>query len=213
MDAGTLTNAVAVSVSVLALTVSTLLAVRQLRTNRLSGQDTNHTQVLLSLNGEYRSDAFQASEEFVLDRLADEYDTELGIGRLPSEARRHVRRVGHYYADYGMLAALPTVDSDRIVGVVHFRVREAWSVLEPFVQAERRARGNTYWRYFEHLACLAAVVDKEKMLADQRLLSVEKLEADRIAAIRAAAPTRTGRIDRPAPQASVSQSPAELDRH
>jgi hypothetical protein len=190
MDAGTLTNAFALSVSVLALSVSTLMAVRQLRTTRASGQDSNHTQVLLRLNGEYRSDEFQESEEFVLDRLADEHDPALGIARLPSKARRHVRRVGHYYADYGMLAALPTVDSDRIVGVVHFRVREAWSVLEPYVLAERRARGNFYWRYFEHLACLAAVVDKEKLLAGQRLLCSDSLGADGVAAIRSAAPAR-----------------------
>jgi len=190
MDAGTLTNAVALSVSVLALTMSTLLALRQLRTTRASGQDANHTQVLLRLNGEYRTDEFQASEEFVLERLAEEHDPELGIGRLPAEARRHVRRVGHYYADYGMLAALPTVDSDRIVGVVHFRVREAWVALEPYVKAERRDRGNSYWRYFEHLACLAAVVDKEALLANQRLLRVDSLEADRIAVLRRAATSR-----------------------
>jgi hypothetical protein len=191
MDTGTLTNAVALSVSVLALTMSTLLAIRQLRTTRAAGQDSNHTQVLLRLNGEYRTDEFQASEEFVLERLAEEHDPGLGIGRLPSEARRHARRVGHYYADYGMLSALPTVDSDRIVGVVHFRVREAWVALEPYVRAERRERGsNSYWRYFEHLACLAAVVDKERLLADQRLLSVEGLEADRVAVLRRAATSR-----------------------
>ncbi|WP_433730116.1 hypothetical protein ACQP2Y_19225 [Actinoplanes sp. CA-051413] len=151
---------------------------------------SNHTQVLLRLNGEYRTDEFQASEEFVLDRLAEAHDPELGIARLPSEARRHVRRVGHYYADYGMLAALPTIDSDRIVGVVHFRVREAWAVLEPYTRAERRIRGNSYWRYFEHLACLAAVVDKEKLLSDQRLMCCESLGADAVAAIRSASVVR-----------------------
>jgi hypothetical protein len=190
MDAGTLTNAVALSVSMLALTMSTVLAVRQLRTTRATGQDSNHTQVLLRLNGEYRTDEFQASEEFVLDRLADTHDPELGIGRLPSEARRHVRRVGHYYADYGMLAALPTVDSDRIVGVVHFRVREAWAALEPYTRAERRIRGNSYWRYFEHLACLAAVVDKEKLLSEQRLMCCAELGADAVASIRSASVSR-----------------------
>lgn len=191
MDAGTVTNVIALSVSVLALTLSTALAVRQLRTTRASGRDANHTQVLLRLNGEYRGDEFQESEEYVLDRLAAEHDPELGIDLLPAEARRHVRRVGHYYADYGMLAALPTVDSERIVGVVHYRVRAAWAALEPWVRAERRARGSaTYWRYFEHLACLATVVDKPGLIAGQRLLSIDELEPDRVAAIRATASRR-----------------------
>ena len=186
MDAGTLTNTIALSVSVLALTISTVLAVRQIRSTRASGRDANHTQVLLRLNGEYRSDEFQESEEYVLEHLAEEHDPELGTSRLPSEARRHVRRVGHYYADYGMLATLPTVDSERIVGVVHFRVREAWAALEPWIRAERRSRGSTtYWRYFEHLACLATVVDKPRLIAGRRLLSVDELEPERRAAIHA----------------------------
>lgn len=197
MDPGTLTNAVAVSVSVLALAMTTALAVRQLRTTSASGRDANHTQVLLRLNGEYRTDEFQASEDYVLGRLAEEHDPALGIGRLPAAARWHVRRVGHYYADYGMLAALPMVDSDRIVGVVHFRVREAWLALEPYIRAERRARGNSYWCYFEHLACLAAAVDKEQLIAKQGLLSVDALAADRLAVLRQAAAPGPGPVALP----------------
>ena len=61
-------------------------------------------------------------------------------------------------------------------------------------RAERRARGGTtYWRYFEHLACLATVVDKPKLIAGQRLLSVDKLEPERRAAIRATA-TRSAAV-------------------
>ncbi|AGZ45001.1 hypothetical protein [Actinoplanes friuliensis] len=169
MDVGALYNSITLSVSLTALAMSSVLTVRQLRTARTASQDANITQALLCLNGEYRSDEFRESEDFVLHRLAEECSSDLGVADLPFEARRHVCRVGHFYGDYGMLAALPTYDQARILGCVHYRVREAWSVLEPFAVAERQVRGNSYWSYFENLAFLATKVDKQQVLDSQGL--------------------------------------------
>ncbi len=167
MDAATMYNTVTLSTSLTALVISTLLAAHQIRTAGRSSHDANITHALLTLNGEYRSDAFRDSEDFVLNRLAAECSPKLGIADLPLEARRHVYRVGHFYADYGMLAALPTYDERRLLAVVHYRAREAWESLEPFLRAERKIRGNMYWSYFEHLALLASSANKLAILESQ----------------------------------------------
>jgi hypothetical protein len=65
MDVGALYNSITLSVSLTALAMSSVLTVRQLRTARTASQDANITQALLCLNGEYRSDEFRESEDFV----------------------------------------------------------------------------------------------------------------------------------------------------
>jgi|tagenome__1003787_1003787.scaffolds.fasta_scaffold20368058_2 hypothetical protein len=169
--AAVLVSLAALLVSLMTLTLSTVLTVRQLRiankqlrTTESSSQDNHVTTTILKLNAEYRSNTFQRSEDFVLHRLGRKHDSGLGISGLPLKARQHVVRVGHLYGDYGTVAALPTCDESRIVAQVHYRVREAWAVLEPYINTERRIHRNIYFSHFEHLASLATEVDKAKVL-------------------------------------------------
>jgi hypothetical protein len=115
MDTGTVRNVVALSVSITALARSTGLSVRQHRITRSTSRDSHTRTALLSLNAEYRTDAFQESLDYVMHRLADEYGPELGISGLPLPARVHVCRVGQLYGDYGVLAVLPTADRPSIL--------------------------------------------------------------------------------------------------
>jgi hypothetical protein len=164
MDTGTIQNVVTLSVSITALTISTGLAVRQHHFTRSTSRDAHTRTALLSLNAEFRTDAFQQSLDYVMNRLTSEFSPDLGLSRLPLEARAHVCRVGQLYGDYGVLAVLPTADREQILSYVHGRVQDAWQVLQPYAAAERVTMRNTYWSYFENLARLAANADKPTIL-------------------------------------------------
>jgi hypothetical protein len=162
MAVGTIQSLIAVLLSIIAL----LLTARQHRIARSTSRDSHTRTLLLSLSAEYRTDAFQQSEYFVLRHLADEFSSDVGLSGLPPEVRTHVCRVGHHYGDYGLLVMLPTADRAQILSYVHGRVQVAWKVLQPYAEAERTLSCDTeaYWSYFENLAYLAANADKLRIL-------------------------------------------------
>ncbi|MFF5218949.1 hypothetical protein [Micromonospora sp. NPDC000442] len=77
------------------------------------------------------------------------------VSDLPPDARKHVNRIALYYNGLGQMLAFNVVDPALLIGTGGFRAREAWSVLEPYILAERAARGESYLANFEHLAVLA----------------------------------------------------------
>jgi len=164
MDVGSVQQVVALPISVAALAVSTVMALRQYRITRSTSHDTNN-RTLMTLNAEFRTDAFQRSLDYVLNLLAVEFPGDRGISDLPLEARIHVYRVGHHYGDYGILAVLPTANRDQVLSYVHGRALEAWEKLQPYL-AQERSTGccDTYWSYFENLAYLATRNDKPRIL-------------------------------------------------
>ncbi len=164
MDVGSIQLMISLPTSVAALAVSTTMALRQYRITRSTSRDSNTRAALMSLNAEFRTDAFQQSLDYVLHRLAADFTPEHGISGLPSEVRVHVYRVGHLYGDYGILAVLPTADREPILSYVHGRVLEAWEKLQPYAAAERTKGCSTYWSYFENLAYLAANADKPRII-------------------------------------------------
>jgi hypothetical protein len=183
MDATLLINGISLTVSFTALALTTIMAVRQLRSNRTNCQTANLTQVILKLNSEYRTREFQESEYYVLHRLPAEHKPGTGIFNLPLEAQIHVLRVGHLYADVGMVAALQAVDDDALLGVWHCRVRRTWTALEPYLTAERRLSKVDYWRYFEHLAVRAFRTDKQEILRRQKVQAFPATAEPRVPAV------------------------------
>jgi hypothetical protein len=164
MDAGVALNATAVMISLIALAISTTTTISQLRMTRSS----NLTLVTLELlTRESRTDEFLESEDFILHRLSNEHSPDVGVFSLPFEARKHVQRIGQYYAGLGMILVFRAVDSALLLGAIHWRVQVAWSLLGPYVVAERALRNNQYLSYFEHLACVARDADKAQVLEKQ----------------------------------------------
>lgn len=152
MDVAIVTNAVVAAVSVITVGVSVFFALRQLRLS----QSANHTLVAIELLTRDRmSDAFLDSQQFVLTELRARCSPELRVSDLPSDARKHVNRIALYYNGLGQMLAFNVVDPALLIGTGGFRAREAWSVLEPYIIAERAARGESYLANFEHLAVLA----------------------------------------------------------
>ena len=178
MDASTLMNATAITVSITALFASILIGIRQVRMAReqvLAAQSSNSTQVEINLlTQECRSEQFLDSEEFVLRRLRDAHTPGAGVDGLPAEARKHITRIALFYSSLGMMSTKGAVDHASLISTTHYRVRRSWDVLEPYILQERKIRKSTYMAYFEHLAALA---EESDLPALHRSLGLKKMEA------------------------------------
>jgi hypothetical protein len=157
MSASTAMNLGALFVAIAALAVSVVFARRQLT----SATSASTVQIAIEvLTRETRTDAFMDSEDFVLNHLAANHPPGQGVAKLPHEARRHFHRVAFYYADLGVLLLYGTAQATMIVATMRGPALRAWSVLEPYIRAERAARNSTrYLNFFEHLACVCADTD------------------------------------------------------
>lgn len=157
MDGTFLTNLTAMVVSVLALTVSAFFASRQLRSAQTS---TSVAVTIELLTRERRSDEFLESEDYVLRRLPVEHAPHGGVSGLPLEARKHVERVGLYYASLGMMSVFTAISDEMLISTVGiYRISRIWELLEPYITVERGLRKASYLAFFEHLAVLAAKAD------------------------------------------------------
>ncbi|WFE38759.1 hypothetical protein [Micromonospora sp. WMMD998] len=152
MDVAIVTNAVVAAVSVITVGVSAFFALRQLRLS----QGANHTLVAIELLTRDRmSDAFLDSQQYVLSELRAACPPGMSVSELPADARKHVNRIALYYNGLGQMLAFQVVEPALLLGTGGFRAREAWAVLEPYILAERAARGESYLSNFEHLVVLA----------------------------------------------------------
>lgn len=153
MDNGAVTDVITLVISAAALGISSFIAVRQLRSTKTSNDMIVAVEML---SREITTDAFQDSEDYIFERLTREHSPELGVRGLPSEARRHILRVGWYYSNLGGLAVFGAVNERIILSMVNYRVRRSWYILEPYIRAERRITGAPFFGFFEHLAFRAA---------------------------------------------------------
>ncbi|WP_327047182.1 hypothetical protein OG320_04635 [Microbispora sp. NBC_01189] len=83
-------DAATLAVSVLALVVSVITALRQTTMMR----NSNQLPVLVELFQEFRSAEWQRAEAYVLGRLRTEHDPQAGCSALPDEARIAVNNCG-----------------------------------------------------------------------------------------------------------------------
>jgi hypothetical protein len=149
-------NVIALAVSIAAFAVSSIFAIKQLRSARIA----NNTAVTIELLArEWRTEEFLESEDFVLNKLAKEYSPDQGISGLPFEVRKHVTRFAQFYSSLGMMWVFDAIDKSLIMSTVSHRVQAAWVASEPYIIAERRIGKPVYLSFFEHLACVASEAD------------------------------------------------------
>ncbi|MEU7752329.1 hypothetical protein [Micromonospora sp. NPDC049171] len=148
-----LADVVAAGGSAIAVVVTVVFALRQLR----SAQTANQTLVAIELLTRDRSSVeFLHAEDFVLSELTLRHPPPgVSVSDLPAEARHQVVRLSLYYNGLGQMLAFAAVDPRLLMGTVSYRSRQAWRVLEPYILAERAQRGETYLSHFEHLVHLA----------------------------------------------------------
>ncbi|MEU8419709.1 hypothetical protein AB0C15_02380 [Micromonospora sp. NPDC048835] len=148
-----LADVVAACGSAVAVVVTVVFALRQLR----SAQTANQTLVAIELLTRDRStDEFLRAEDFVLNELPVRHPAPgPSVSDLPAEARHQVVRLSLYYNGLGQMLAFAAVDPRLLVGTVSYRSRQAWRILEPYILAGRAQRGETYLSHFEHLVHVA----------------------------------------------------------
>ncbi|MER6514628.1 hypothetical protein ABT158_47995 [Nonomuraea sp. NPDC001636] len=137
MDLSLLVNVFALVLSVLALVVSSITALKQYAMMR----HANEVPILVDLMQEFRTDEFQQSETYVIERLAAEHDPDLGCSRLPDEPRLAVNAVTAFFSGFGALVAMRMADDALVVPLIGYRANRAWIALEPFIRRERELRG------------------------------------------------------------------------
>jgi hypothetical protein len=154
MDMTIALNLAALMISLLALVVSVLLTLRQIRLSN----GGNHLPVILEafkLAHDPDSDYLNA-EKYLLNDLAREHPVDLGIIGLPTAARTHALTIGMFFDDLGKVVAHDIVHQDIVVGSFDSGIVRMWDALAPYVYQQRRASDNHFWIYFEDLAVRAA---------------------------------------------------------
>jgi hypothetical protein len=142
-----------VLVSVVALRVSGLVSVRQLRLT----EHANTLPVLVDLFREHRSARLAQARQVVYEQ-SPTWDLSAGLEGLPESERDLVRELAWFYDNLGALVTHGVVDIEPVSGYLGGSVISVWERLEPLVQAERvkRARNdlpdpNRWQEYFENL--------------------------------------------------------------
>jgi hypothetical protein len=163
-----LESLVAVVISITAVVVSVVVASRQ---ERLARNASNALVAIELLDRERRSDEFLESEDFIVNVLSGQYGAERGVSGLPFEARRHVSRIGLFYNNLGQMLAVRAVNRTLLFSTASYRSRQAWLILRPFIEEERRLRNDRYLSHFEHFAYLAGRPETRKAVAKLKLHS------------------------------------------
>ncbi len=128
-------EAVAVSVSILALLVSAATAIRQLSL----AKHTNSVPILVDLFREHRSNYLAEARQTVYQKLPD-MDLTKGLAGLPKPTRESVRDLMWFYDNLGVLVVHRIVDIRPVSGYLGGAALLVWESVEPLVQAERAKR-------------------------------------------------------------------------
>ncbi|MEU8821969.1 hypothetical protein [Actinoplanes sp. NPDC048796] len=143
---------IGLALSVLAIIVSGWAAFRQLAIARGTSNLQATSNVLIAQFGDR---AFQDDQRYVFARLRDEHEPDLGIDGLPEPANVKAWNVGFLYENLGIMLAFGFVDRRIILSIGNYRIRQAWEVLAPYIEAERDIRGAPFLPFFENAYVLA----------------------------------------------------------
>lgn len=156
---------VALAISLLALAVSTLLTIRQIRL----ASGSNHLPVVLNAFRESRLPGWFTAQEYILEKLTGEFSPSRGWRGLPEDIRSLININGIFYDDIGKLVAHGVIGEDFVIGSYGTTVVELWDKLAPYVYEERRSYTPNFWIYFEDLATRVAAKDPDTVYGKLRL--------------------------------------------
>ncbi|GGK22584.1 hypothetical protein GCM10010124_13890 [Pilimelia terevasa] len=138
-------------VSFLALVVSAVVALKQLRMLR----HHNSLPIVVDMFQEFRSVEFRRHVHALDDLWTGEPPEATGTRDLPDEAWQHFTIVAGFLNNVGLMAHQGVIDSAVVRSFMSRTVTKSWYRLAPYVRHERALRGDPYYQvYFEHLAAL-----------------------------------------------------------
>jgi hypothetical protein len=150
VNISTVLNIAALFASLLALAISSVLALRQSRLMR----DANQLPVVIDLFRELRADTFITREQEIWRSLPGDQDPAQGFGGIPTPLRTYVYDVCLFYQTVSYLVKFKMIDDRLVYTALHYRILRTWSSVELFVRGERALRGgeNTFLNSFEEVA-------------------------------------------------------------
>jgi Domain of unknown function (DUF4760) len=152
---GTLTNGIAIVLSVAAVVASTVIGIGQVRLMRHTNSLIQHSNLVPVLNDsfrEFREQEFKQHMQYIETRLWDQCPHEQSTIRdLPEEAKVHVTPVMSFFGHVGTLLANGIISDQLIASYMGPTALTAWKYLAPYIRNERRQNPN-YYLYFENLA-------------------------------------------------------------
>ena len=192
-DMSTVLNVAALMASLLALAISSVLALRQSRLMR----HANELPVVIDLFRELRADTFIVREQEIWNALPGHKDPSKGFEGIPAPLRTYVFDISLFYQTVAYLVNFKMIDNRLAYTALHYRILRTWSSVEPFVRGERAIRGgeNTFLNSFEKLAKAItrehlrtdgpAVMDKIRQETDAtRLITVPAQSSQRLRRLR-----------------------------
>jgi hypothetical protein len=149
MDTGIVVNAIALGFSAIAVTTSTVLALRQSRLMHHANLLPTVTEVFR----EFTTPEFKDDLAYVCTRLWNEHPPTVAFDDLPDKPRHRVTHVADYFFTIGVLVSTGVVSEVIVAGYMGRSILRAWGFLEPYIAAERTRRPDEhYYMFFENLA-------------------------------------------------------------
>jgi len=163
-DSPAVINLGAITISILALVISSYLATRQ---TRLAHQ-ANQITIFVDLLAEARSAEFRRREREVWRNLAT-HSRINGFDDLPENDRANVEVVCSFYSTLAYCIAIGVFDYELALVPVKYRLLKTWRTVYPFVVSERATRGDgeSYFSLLEDLVEQANAMDLQR--SEQRL--------------------------------------------
>ena len=119
----TVLNIAALCASILALAVSSFLALRQSRLMR----HANQLPVVIDLFRELRADTFITREQKIWSTLPGDQDPSKGFGGIPTPLRTYVYDVCLFYQTVAYLIKFKMIDEGLAYTALHYRILRTWS--------------------------------------------------------------------------------------
>jgi hypothetical protein len=154
MDTNLALNVVALAFSLVAIAVSSIIALRQVKIM----QHSNLLPVMIDMFREFRAPEFKKHMDYIGESLWKEAPHEsFGTSNLPEPARLHVTPVASFFNTVGVLVANEVITDLTVASYMGGSTIRAWSRLAPYIRNERtRRHDENYYLFFEHLAFLVS---------------------------------------------------------
>ncbi|WBB68825.1 DUF4760 domain-containing protein [Micromonospora sp. WMMD812] len=215
MDDVQLINVLTLAFSLVAVIVSTILALRQARLMR----HNNLLPVIVDIFTEFRDPAFKEHLHYLQHRLWEEYPPAAsGTSDLVGEARQHVVAVGGFFNSVGLLVANNVIDEVVPTSAMGGSILRSWARLSPYIANERQRRNDpNYEMYFEDLARRALDLPPSKLRSRLALRSMpqrwffegwEGRQPEEVAALFTSFPTPPERAPSTGGRSSAERTPA-----
>jgi hypothetical protein len=153
VEASLTLSAIALTFSLIAIVVSAVLTLQQLRLMR----HANLLPVMIEAFRDFRSSTFSEHLDFI-EGLQDRYPPEkCAFDDLPESARTRATVVAVFFNDIGILLANGIIDETLVSSYMGRSVLRAWNSLGPYIVRTRAQRKDpNLVLFFEHLAVIVS---------------------------------------------------------